>query len=196
MEFPIFPLNGAVLYPGTNLPLNIFERRYIEMVDYALSQKRIIGMIQTDDNNKLFKIGCVGKINSFSETNDGRYLISLQGINCFKMIKELNVDLNFRIIQADIIEEDKNINFDENQKNLIFNKYKKYIELKNIKLDIGEIAKIEFEQLIKFIAMISPFRDIEKQALLETKSIKEFYNKLNSIIDLETITNDENHSIN
>ena len=196
MEFPIFPLNGAVLYPGTNLPLNIFEKRYIEMVDYALSQKRIIGMIQTDDNNKLFKIGCVGKINSFSETNDGRYLISLQGINCFKMIKELNVDLNFRIIQADIIEEDKNINFDENQKNLIFNKYKKYIELKNIKLDIGEIAKIEFEQLIKFIAMISPFRNIEKQALLETKSIKEFYNKLNSIIDLETITNDENHSIN
>ena len=196
MEFPIFPLNGAVLYPGTNLPLNIFERRYIEMVDYALSQKRIIGMIQTDDNNKLFKIGCVGKINSFSETNDGRYLISLQGINCFKMIKELNVDLNFRIIQADIIEEDKNINFDENQKNQIFNKYKKYIELKKIKLDIGEIEKIEFEQLIKFIAMISPFRDIEKQALLETKSIKEFYNKLNSIIDLETITNDENHSIN
>ena len=112
------------------------------------------------------------------------------------MIKELNVDLNFRIIQADIIEENKNINFDENQKKLTLYKYRKYIELKQIKLDIGEIEKIEFQQVIKFIAMISPFRDIEKQALLEAKSIKDFYNKLNSIIDLETITNNENYSIN
>ena len=89
MEIPIFPLNGAVLFPGTSLPLNIFEKRYLEMVDYALSKKRCIGMIQSDKKNKLYNIGCIGKIHSFSETTDGRYLISLQGTNCFKVKKEL-----------------------------------------------------------------------------------------------------------
>ena len=89
MEIPIFPLNGAVLFPGTSLPLNIFEQRYLEMVDYALSKERYIGMIQSDEKNKLYNIGCVGKIHSFSETTDGRYLISLQGTNCFKVKKEL-----------------------------------------------------------------------------------------------------------
>ena len=79
MEIPIFPLNGAVLFPGTSLPLNIFEKRYIEMVDYALSKERCIGMIQSDEKNNLYNIGCIGKIHSFSETTDGRYLISLQG---------------------------------------------------------------------------------------------------------------------
>ena len=103
MELAIFPLNGAVLFPGTSLPLNIFENRYIEMVNYSLARDRYIGMIQTDTNNKLYKIGCVGKIHSFSETNDGRYLISLQGTNCFKVIKELEPNYSFRIIEADLI---------------------------------------------------------------------------------------------
>ena len=70
------------------LPLNIFESRYIEMVDYSLARNRFIGMIQKNENNELYKIGCIGKIHSFSETNDGRYLISLQGTNCFKVRKE------------------------------------------------------------------------------------------------------------
>ena len=78
MQIPIFPLNGAVLYPETNLPLNIFEDRYIDMVDFALSNKRLIGMIQTDEKGKLFKVGCIGKITSFNETKDGRYLINLE----------------------------------------------------------------------------------------------------------------------
>ena len=89
MHFPIFPLNGAILFPKTNLPLNIFEKRYIAMVDYALANKRQIGMIQTRENGELFEIGCLGKINSFNETADGRYLISLEGINCFRINKEL-----------------------------------------------------------------------------------------------------------
>ena len=96
MEIPIFPLNGAVLFPGTSLPLNIFEKRYIEMVDYALSKERCIGMIQFDGKNNLYNIGCIGKIHSFSETTDGRYLISLQGTNCFKIKKELEKRYKFR----------------------------------------------------------------------------------------------------
>ena len=94
MEIPIFPLNGAVLFPGTSLPLNIFEKRYIEMVDYALSKERCIGMIQSDEKDELYNIGCIGKIHSFSETTDGRYLISLQGTNCFKVKKELKKNIS------------------------------------------------------------------------------------------------------
>jgi Lon protease-like protein len=99
MEIPIFPLNGAVLFPGTSLPLNIFEKRYIEMVDYALSKERYIGMIQSDEKNKLYNIGCIGKIHSFSETTDGRYLISLQGTNCFKVKKDIFFQHNIHFCQ-------------------------------------------------------------------------------------------------
>ena len=122
MEIPIFPLNGAVLFPGTSLPLNIFEKRYIEMVDYALSNDRFIGMIQSDEKNKLYNIGCIGKIHSFSETTDGRYLISLQGTNCFKVKKELEKKYKFRLVEAEMLdfEEDKNI-INENQKNNLYN---------------------------------------------------------------------------
>ena len=98
MDVPIFPLNGAVLFPGTSLPLNIFENRYLEMVDYALANNRYIGMIQSDTNKKLYKVGCIGKIHSFNETADGRYLISLQGTNSFKLISELKSEYNFKIV--------------------------------------------------------------------------------------------------
>ena len=89
MHIPIFPLNGAVLFPKTNLPLNIFEDRYIAMVDYVLSKDRLIGMIQSKNTDELFNIGCLGKIIGFNETNDGRYLINLEGISCFVLKKEI-----------------------------------------------------------------------------------------------------------
>ena len=198
MEFPIFPLNGAVLFPGTNIPLNIFEERYMEMVDYALANKRYIGMIQQDDKNNLFKIGCLGKINSFNETNDGRYLINLSGSNCFKINKELKQIHKFRMISADILqEEDKeSMNLEDAERFKLIKNYKNYIKVKNINIDLSDIEKIELEQLIKFIAMISPFKDIEKQTLLETKNTYDFYNKLLSIIELETYEFTEKKSIN
>jgi len=197
MELPIFPLNGVVLFPGTNLPLNIFEKRYIEMVDYALSKERCIGMIQSDEKNNLYNIGCIGKIHSFSETTDGRYLISLQGTNCFKIKKELRKSYNFRLIKAEILDfkEDK-IYIDENGKDILLQKYSKYIKVKNIDLNIGEIQNIDINQIIKFIAMISPFSDIEKQVLLETKNLNEFYNKLRSILELEIVEDNNNKTLN
>ena len=197
MELPIFPLNGVVLFPGTNLPLNIFEKRYIEMVDYALSKERCIGMIQSDEKNNLYNIGCIGKIHSFSETTDGRYLISLQGTNCFKIKKELQKSYNFRLIKAEILDfkEDK-IYIDENGKDILLQKYSKYIKVKNIDLNIGEIQNIDINQIIKFIAMISPFSDIEKQVLLETKNLNEFYNKLRSILELEIVEDNNNKTLN
>ena len=197
MELPIFPLNGAVLFPGTSLPLNIFEQRYLDMVNYSLARERFIGMIQTNENDELYSIGCVGKIHSFNETNDGRYLISLQGVNCFKVINELEPSFAFRLVDAEIIEnyDDKN-NFIENQKVNLLNKYKEYIKIKNINLSVQEIEGIEMVQLIKFIAMVSPFNNIDKQALLEAKSSVEFYNKLKSIIELEIAGNFQNNTLN
>ena len=197
MEIPIFPLNGAVLFPGTSLPLNIFEKRYIEMVDYALSKERCIGMIQSNEKNNLYNIGCVGKIHSFSETTDGRYLISLQGISCFKVRKELEKKHKFRLIEAEMLEFDEDKNFiNEKQKNNLLEKYNQYIKVKKINLNLEEIQKIDFNQIIKFIAMVSPFSDIEKQALLETKNLNDFYERLQSILELEILEDNNKKTIN
>ena len=186
MELPIFPLNGAVLFPETSLPLNIFEERYIEMVDYALARDRCIGMIQTDEANDLYKVGCIGKIHSFNETNDGRYLISLKGTNCFNVISELNKNFNFRIVNCEKIMNDEGpIDLNHVNKHELLNKYKEYIKIKNINLGLEEIESIELSQLIKFITMISPFKNEDKQILLETSDLIEFYKKLMSVIELE-----------
>ena len=198
MELPIFPLNGAVLFPETSLPLNIFEKRYIDMIDYSLAREREIGMIQTMDNGELYRIGCIGRIHSFNETNDGRYLISLQGLNCFEVIEEINADYSFRVVKANVI---KSRNNDEGELNIddksnILNKYKKYILSKKINIDLSEIDGIEIYQLMKFIAMISPFKNIEKQALLETNNVKDFYYKLLSIIDFDIASEFENKTLN
>ena len=134
MHIPIFPLNGAVLFPKTNLPLNIFEDRYIAMIDYALSKNRLVGMIQSKNTGELFNIGCVGKIISFNETNDGRYLINLEGINCFVLKIELIKTYNFRIVDAMILENKskKNYKLKSELKNKILDSYKRYIKEKNI----------------------------------------------------------------
>ena len=197
MELPIFPLNGAVLFPETSLPLNIFEERYIEMVDYALARGRCIGMIQTDERNDLYKIGCIGKIHSFNETDDGRYLISLKGINCFKIISELDKNFNFRLVNCEKINNDENLfDLSHAHKNELLNKYKKYMKIKNINLNLEEIESIELSQLIKFIAMISPFKNEDKQILLETSKLVEFYKRLISIIELELVGDITKRTIN
>ena len=198
MKLPIFPLNGVVLFPDTNLPLNIFEKRYLEMVDFALTRDRCIGMIQTTSNNLIYNVGCVGKINSFSETNDGRYLISLQGTNCFKVDKELEKTFNFRIVEAKLLNNlnSSNILLSKKQKINLLSKYEKYIAVKNINLNLEELKEIDVSQLIKFIAMISPFKNEDKQVLLEVESLLEFYDKLVSIIEIEILGDYSNNTIN
>ena len=197
MHLPIFPLNGAVLFPGTSLPLNIFENRYIEMVDYSLARDRHIGMIQANEDNNLYNIGCIGKIHSFNETNDGRYLISLQGTNCFRIVKELQQNFSFRLVEAEMIKNTENVeNLNKKNKIDLLNKYKNYVKIKNINLSLEEIDKIELSQIIKFIAMVSPFKNEDKQVLLESQSLIDFYNKLISIIDLELLGDFSNKTIN
>jgi len=187
MYIPIFPLNGVVLFPKTNLPLNIFEDRYIAMVDYALSKDRLIGMIQSKNTGELFNIGCLGKIISFNETNDGRYLINLKGMSCFLLKKELKKKYGFRIVDATILENKtkKNYKLKSELKNKILDSYKRYIKEKNININLSEIINIKTEQLAKFIAMVSPFDDIDKQMLLEITETEIFCEKLLSILEIE-----------
>ena len=197
MQIPIFPLNGAVLYPETNLPLNIFEDRYIDMVDFALSNKRLIGMIQTDEKGKLFKVGCIGKITSFNETKDGRYLINLEGMNLFLLKKEIDMGFKFRIIEGSSIKHNSNnLSIDSNIKKTLLNKYSKYIKNKKIDLNISELEKLTTKQLAKLIAMVSPFDNIDKQMLLEISIPNEFCKKLLSILDIELVNDGVGKTIN
>ena len=197
MQIPIFPLNGAVLYPETNLPLNIFEDRYIDMVDFALSNKRLIGMIQTDEKGKLFKVGCIGKITSFNETKDGRYLINLEGMNLFLLKKEIDTGFKFRIIEGSYIKHNSNnLSIDSNIKKTLLNKYSKYIKNKKIDLNISELERLTTKQLAKLIAMVSPFDHIDKQMLLEISIPNEFCKKLLSILDIELVNDGGGKTIN
>ena len=120
-----------------------------------------------------------------------------RGTNCFKVKKELEKKYKFRLIEAEMLdfEEDKKI-INEKQKNNLLDKYSQYIKVKKINLNLEEIQNIDFNQIIKFIAMISPFRDIEKQVLLETKNLSDFYKKLQSILELQIIEDNNNKTIN
>ena len=180
LNIPIFPLNGVIFFPQTNLPLNIFEDRYLEMVDFSLKNNRSIGMIQKNKSGKFFSTGCVGKINSFSETEDGRYVINLVGQNYFS-IKNTQSDLyKFIYAKIDIIKNDETLISDLSNFNikLLIEKYVDFINNKGIQVDLNIIEKITNTELIKFVAMSCPFSTEDKQMLLETFNIQELGNKL------------------
>jgi len=184
-NIPIFPLNGAILLPGSNLPLNIFEERYLQMVDYAMSNDRKIGMIQEIESSKtLYNFGCIGKITSFSETKDNRYIINLSGLNRFKKVKEIESKTLFRILS--IIENDDsvfnkgNFNYD---KDLLFEKFKFFLQKQDQETNFSGLEEIESDELVKFIAMACPFNVSEKQMLLESKNINNLAENLISLFD-------------
>ena len=167
------------------------------MIDFALSKDRKIGMIQSNESNQIYSVGCVGKINSFNETSDGRYLISLQGTSCFKILNELKQEFAFRQVNVNILEEyPSEIKFTDNQKRDLLDKYKLYAHKKKIDINIEEIKQIDLIQIVKFIAMVSPFKDIDKQVLLETRNEIDFYQKLLSILDIDMASDFSNKTIN
>ena len=188
MKFPIFPLNGAILFTKTNLPLNIFEDRYLDMIDYSLSKDRFIGMIQTKNDESLYSIGCLGKIVGFNETSDNRYLINLYGKAYFKVIKEDSSRYKFRIIEGKILkikESNNKRDLKDKFKINLINTFRDYVKNNKIEINLNEIESIEdLELKAKFIAMISPFSTQEKQALLEKNELNSFYETLISILKL------------
>ena len=168
-----------IILPNGNLPLNIFEPRYISMVEDALGKNRMIGMIQPNPeskkNNGLYPIGCASKIVSFSETSDNRYLIELKGIIRFKIFKEIDNIKGYRNIipKWRDFKDDLNIKLDNFNIDSLLEQLKKYFNYNNISVDSDELHKIPTDQIITAIPQICSFQNNEKQAILEAKTDKE-----------------------
>ena len=198
-EIPIFPLSNFIIFPETAVPLNIFEPRYLQMINDSMKSNKLIGMVQPKKTGKLNKpdlydVGCVGKITSFKETNDGRYLIVINGINRFKIIEEILTEKLYRICKIsyenfsnDIIEKKENINFSDLE--LIFKNLKNIFEKKGFIINWSELKNQNLSQTINTLSMISPFSLEEKQILLESINIKSRKHKLEEI--LKTYITDE-----
>ena len=204
-NLPIFPLPGAVIFPFGTLPLNIFEPRYIAMIESVLGSHRMIGMIQPvpDKNNsskKLYPIGCAGKIISFTETSDNRFLIELSGVLRFKLNKELTLLKGYRRIEPDwspYLSDLKN-DYHLLSLNKLLIELKKYFDRNNINVDLNEISKISNEQILSSIPQICSFKVVEKQALLEANTLQDRLDVLISLLKMYTLegNDNENETIN
>ena len=196
MRFPVFPLNGAILFPETNLPLNIFEDRYIQMVDYALSHNRIIGMIQKKENNNFFNIGCLGKITNFTETESGRYQINLKGLNRFSFKKIVKSDYKFITIDADIIKKNKKIinKYSNNEK--LLSRFSKFLKIKELNFNISEFGGLDVSNLAKIICVISPLDYLTKQMLLEFDNDSDLYENLLTVLEIEMQNSETSRKFN
>ena len=195
---PIFPLPGVIVLPNGNLPLNIFEPRYISMVEDALGNNRMIGMIQPNKgskkNNGLYPIGCATKIISFSETSDNRYLIELKGIIRFKILKEIKIIKGYRNITPlwEDFKGDLSINSENFKIDGLLELLKKYFNNNNINVDSDELHKIPADQIISAIPQICTFQNNEKQAILEAKTEKERVDVIISLLKMNLLDDSEN----
>ena len=201
----VFPLSNFIFFPNTSAPLNIFEPRYIQMIDESIKSNRMIGMIQPkakSDPKKpdLFKVGCLGKISSFSETDDGRYVIVLNGITRFNILDEIDnkklfreFKINFKGFDDDINQKESSINFSD--LNLIFNDLKKIFEKQGYIVNWNELEKQSMDQTINTLSMASPFSKEEKQMLLEAKDLTFRKQKLEEIIKLYNSDNFSNKTL-
>ena len=204
-KISIFPLSNFIFFPNTNVPLNIFEPRYIEMINDSMKTTRLIGMVQPKKNiekssGQLYDIGCLGKITSFSETGDGRYLIILNGLSIFKIVEEIKNDKLYREckISCDDFEDDVNVNKEEikfSDLKLIFNDFKSFFQKRGFSINWDELEKQSLEQTINALAMASPFSLEEKQILLETKNLSLRKNKLEEILKTYVLDNFENNTL-
>ena len=202
---PIFPLSNFIIFPESTVPLNIFEPRYIQMIDDAMKTHRIIGMIQpkkTSEFNEtdLFKIGCAGKIISFNETDDGRYLIILNGISRFKVINEIKNQKLYRECNVSFNEFDRDLNkFKEDIKftdlDIVFKNFKTLFKKEGYLINLKDLQKKNLEETINTLSMASPFTLEEKQVLLETKDIKKRKETLEEILKTYILDNFSNSTI-
>ena len=201
---PIFPLSNFIIFPKTTVPLNIFEPRYIEMINDAMSSDRIIGMIQPKNKIQskpsLYDIGCAGKITSFNETEDGRYIIILTGISRFKITEEIKTEklyrqckVNFSVFSNDLVK--KNIEIKFSDLKLIFKDLKNLFMKQGYKINWEDLEKQSLDQTINTLSMASPFSLEEKQILLETPSLDERKKKLEEILSTYNFDNFDNKTI-
>ena len=200
----VFPLSNFIIFPNTSVPLNIFEPRYIEMIDNSMKTDRIIGMIQPkkqkDGIPQLYNVGCAGKITSFNETEDGRYLIVINGISRFKILKEINNNKPYRECEISFDEyiEDTKENYNEikfTDLELIFKNLKTLFKKKGYLINWKELEKQSLDQTLNALVMASPFSLEEKQALLETININKRKIELEKILNTYVVDEFNNKTI-
>ena len=193
-EIPIFPLSNFIMFPNTTVPLNIFEPRYIDMINDSMKSEKFIGMIQPKSfqNTKntipdLYKIGCLGKITSFKETESGTFLIELKGVIRFSIINEIRSDKKYRLcevdynnFETDIENQKENIKFSDLE--LIFKDLKALFEKKGFIINWKALEKQSLNEIINALSMASPFSLEEKQILLEAKNLDLRKNKIAEIL--------------
>jgi len=182
---PVFPLSGVIYFPKTNLPLNIFEQRYLNLVNDAYNKDKLMGMVQSkNESGNVYQVGCLGKISDYQKNKDGRILINLTGISRFKILEEISNDKLYREFKVDYKD------FGEDNiatNNLIETKSlmeisKNFFRRNGLLLNWKEFEKLDQSQKINTLAMISPVTNEEKQKLLESISLKEKVETLESIM--------------
>ena len=182
---PIFPLSGVIYFPKTNLPLNIFEQRYLNLVDDAYNKNKLMGMIQSKkEGNTVYKIGCLGKISDYQKSKDGRILINLTGIIRFKILDEIENNRlyrEFRVDYRNFTEDLSEVKIKIELSNLL-EKSKIFFKKNGLLLNWKEFEKLDQIQKVNTLAMISPITSGEKQKLLEAISLEEKIKTLEDII--------------
>lgn len=179
---PVFPLASALLLPGGRMPLNIFELRYLEMIDHALAHDRLIGMVQPrldgamrpDGEPELCEVGCLGRLTSLAETGDGRYLISLQGVCRFRIAAPLAARTPFRQcrIVAFLGDLDAEAGAAEVDRPALLRTFRAYLKANDLEADWESVSRAENATLVNALSMMAPYGPAEKQALLEAPDLK------------------------
>ena len=207
-KIPIFPLSNFIIFPKTTVPLNIFEPRYVEMVNDTMKSNKFIGMVQPKtlknfDNSKLpvlHKVGCLGKITSFKETNDSRYLIELKGVIRFEIDQEIisgkkyrEFEINYDNFLHDLDEKKEDLKFSDLE--LIFRDFKTLFEKRGFIINWRALEKQSLDETINALAMTSPFSLEEKQVLLEAKNLNTRKTKIAEILNTYTYDEFENTTL-
>ena len=202
---PVFPLSNFIIFPHTTVPLNIFEPRYIEMINDIMKKDKMIGLIQPKNNDDisvptLHKVGCLGKITNYKDMSDGRYMIDLSGITRFEIIKEIENTKPYRIFEAnydnfklDLSLEKKKLKFSDLE--LIFKNLKLLFEKKGYIINWKSLEKQNLNETINALAMASPFSIEEKQILLESKDLEARKDKISEILSTYSFDDFNNTTI-
>ena len=202
---PIFPLSNFIIFPNTTVPLNIFEPRYIQMINDSMKSHRMIGMIQPKKSGELkkpdlYEVGCIGKITSFNETDDGRYLIIINGVSRFKIEEEIKSENLYRSCKVSYQKyikdlEDKIEEYPIKDLDKIFKDLQNLFEKKGFMVDWSSLKKQNFSNTLNTLSMASPFSLEEKQALLETKDLSTRKLRLEQILKTYTLDDFSNKTL-
>jgi Lon protease-like protein len=194
-SFAVFPLTGALLLPGARLPLNIFEPRYLAMIEDALAQERALAMIQPDENRPvgpkgpgLYRVGCLGRLTSFSETEDGRYLITLTGLIRFEVVEELSMTRGYRRVRADFsrfaADLDEHAPPQVDRAGLLSD-LRTYFQRRGFDANWEAIHAMPDQILVNSLAAVCPFEPVERQALLEAPGLAERTQALRTLLNID-----------